>query len=183
MKRMRLNQLTGAKGLRFVLLWVAVLFFVGCWVWFFWEIWTKDAHPVTLNARALYLSSAVGGVLGTVFALAMGTERTDPDKTNNLRPGATLIGNPGDDKEWTDHLASWAAFAYAAVGIGAIVTWVVRSAQSPPAVEALSSVFAGFLVAALGSALAPGQTTPTRDPGPELGPNPPSPPGPELPQN
>jgi hypothetical protein len=158
-----LGQLAGVKGLRFVLLWAGVLFFVGCWVWFFWEIWTKDAHPVALNARALYLSSAVGGVLGTFFALAMGIDRNAPDKTNNLRPGATLIGNPGNDSQITDYFATAAVYAYAAVGIGSIVTWIVRSAQSPPAVAALASVFAGFLVAAIGAALMPDQAVPAID--------------------
>jgi hypothetical protein len=47
---------------------------VALWIWFFWDIWEHDAKPVHLNAKALYVSSAIGGILGTFFAIAMGVE-------------------------------------------------------------------------------------------------------------
>jgi hypothetical protein len=151
----------GIKLLKFLILWGAVLLFLGLWIWFFWDIWTNDATPVPLNQKALYVASTIGGILGTFFAVAMGVERKDPEKNaSRLAPGPTLLGTPGSAQNGiTDNLATAAVWAYALVGVGAIVTVFIRSAQSPGAVETLASAFGGFLLAIVTAAFAPGQTT------------------------
>jgi hypothetical protein len=151
----------GVKLLRFFILWGAVLVFVALWIWFFWVIWRNDATPVDLNQKALYVASVLGGILGTFFGVAMGVERKDPAKdASNVAPGSTLLGTRTlDHKGVTDTLATVAVWAYALVGILAIVTVFVRSAQCPGAVETLATAFGGFLLAIVGAAFAPGQTT------------------------
>lgn len=165
------NRIGGIKLLRFLILWGAVLLFVALWIWFFWDIWGHDAKPVHLNAKALYVSSVIGGILGTFFGIAMGVERKDATKdAKKIAPGSTLLGTPSpEERGLTDSLATAAVWAYALVGLAAIVTVFVRSAQSPGAVETLASAFGGFLLAIVAAAFAPGQTTnPVGDSYPEL---------------
>ncbi|HST16333.1 MAG TPA: hypothetical protein VLK36_01600 [Gaiellaceae bacterium] len=163
-----MSQLPGIRWLRFGFAVAAVLSFVGCWVWFFWQIWTQDGHPVTLNDRLLYFSSAIGGVLGTFFAVEMGIRQDtgqDSSRIATLPTGAALVG-----RKWDSRVVVWfavaAVYAYAAIGLFALVTWAFRSAQSPPAVEALASVFLGFFVAIAGAGLMPGVATPGPGSGP-----------------
>lgn len=150
----------GIKLLRFLILWGAVLLFVGLWVWFFRDIWTDDAKPVQLNQKALYVASTIGGILGTFFGVSMGVERRDPKKdARRIAPGTTLLGTPITEKGVTDSLATAAVWAYALVGLAAVVTVFVRSGQCPGAVETLATAFGGFLLAIVAAAFAPGQAT------------------------
>lgn len=167
----------GIKLLRFVFLWGAVLLFVILWLWFFAEIWTNDDEPVDLDQKALYLASALGGILGTFFGVSMGIERKDPDKdARRAAPGSTLLGTPTpSERGLTDSLATVAVWAYALVGVGAITTVFVHSPRASGAVETLATTFGGFLLAIVAAAFAPGQATPPP-------PNPPNPaPDPNVP--
>jgi len=156
----------GVKLLRFAILWGAVALFVALWIWFFSEIWTEDSEPVRLNQKALYVASAIGGILGTFFGVSMGVERRDPNKNaSQLAPGSTLLGSTPNERGVTDTIATAAVWAYALVGVAAIVTVFARSAQAPGAVETLATVFVGFLIAILAAAFAPGQTTTNPDGG------------------
>jgi hypothetical protein len=150
---------SGIKLLRLLILWGAVGVFVGLWMWFFGVIWTDDAEPVELDQSALYVASAIGGLLGTFFGVSMGVERRDPDKdASQLAPGSTLLGTPDPrEKGVSDSLTTAAVWAYALVGLVAIVTVFVRSEQAPGAVETLATTFAGFLLAIVAAAFAPGQ--------------------------
>jgi hypothetical protein len=158
----------GIKLLRFVFLWGAVVLFLGLWVWFFVDIWTKDDEPVDLDQKALYLAAGLGGILGTFFGVSMGVERKDPDKdARKVAPGSTLLGTSTPaEKGVTDSLATFAVWVYALVGLGAIVTVFVHSPRAPGAVETLATTFGGFLLAIVTAAFAPGQEPPNPPPNP-----------------
>lgn len=149
----------GVKVLKLLILWGSVGVFIGLWLWFFNDIWTIDKQPVSLNQKALYVASAIGGVLGTFFAVSMGVERRDPQKNAmKLAPGSTLLGTPSpQEKGISDSLATVAVWGYGLVGIGAVITLFVHSAESPGAVETLATVFGGYLLAIITAAFKPGQ--------------------------
>ena len=164
------------KLLRFVILWGAVLLFIALWGWFFYDIWTNDDEPFDLDATALYVASALGGILGTFFGVSMGIERKDPNKdASRVAPGSTLLGTPTPyDRGVTDSLATAAVWGYALVGLGAIATVLVHSPRTPESVETLATTFGGFLLAIVTAAFAPGQVPPNPAPNPPP-PNPPPP--------
>lgn len=145
--------------MRLLILTGAVLLFLALWLWFFYEIWSKDDTPVDLNQRALYVAGLLGGILGTFFGVSLGVERKDPKKdTRRLTPGATLLGTQEDDKGAPEAVATAAVWVYALVGAAAVASVMLRSAQCPGAVETLATTFGGFLLAIVTAAFAPGQT-------------------------
>lgn len=148
----------GVWIVRFALLWGAVGTFVALWGWFFWVIWTADG-AAELSAKAVYVASALGGVLGTFFAVALGIQRKDVTKdVRELRVGETLLGTPDTARKGIgEALATFALIAYAAVGVGALATVLFRSEQSPDSVETVATAFGGLVLVLFTAALAPGQ--------------------------
>jgi hypothetical protein len=130
------------KLLRMLFLLGGLAVFAGLNSWFFWQIWEASGHTaVNLNEQAVYGASAVGGVLGTFFAGALGINVAKGGSRQRL--DQTLLSDV-----WKGPvLAQLAIWLYAAVGAAALVTVFFNQDQSPESIKALASVFSGFALA------------------------------------
>jgi hypothetical protein len=144
--------LNGVKLLRFVLIIGCMLAFAAAYVYAAWQVWTASGDTsADLNKGILYVGAALGSVLGTYFAVALGvqSETSGPDKIGEALTNAE--GPPA-------LLATGALWIYAAVGIGVGVTVVINPGESPQELQALAAVFGGYVLAVFGAVFTPGSS-------------------------
>jgi hypothetical protein len=149
----------GLQFLRLLFIVGPIVVFCVLWIIFFVRIWRAGDGPApNLSATGLYVTSVVGGVLGTFFSVSLGIQRKDPHAdVRKLRPGRTLLGlEPGTSNIGT-HIATLAVWVYAGVSSFALLTVLVHEVQSPKPVKAMASAFASLVFAMFAAALAPGQ--------------------------
>jgi hypothetical protein len=159
----------GSATLRFLFLVGGLVAFAVLYAYFIYEIWTaSDNTTPDLDKQLVYMASALGGVLGTFFAVALGIQRKDPNvDQRDLKLGSTLLGTTGP----SEALATAALWLYAAVGLAAGVTAILKSVESPDAIKALAAVFGGYGFAVFSAAF----TATNPSPGPPTPPGPPAP--------
>jgi hypothetical protein len=140
----------GVGAIRLLFLVGGLVAFAGLYIYFFVEIWTVDGKkPPAIDKQLVYVASVLGGVLGTFFAVALGIQRKDPDTDHTkLSLGPTLLGTTGRGTA----IATAALWIYFGVGLGAGVTAIFRSVQSPDSIKALASVFGGYGLAVFSAA-------------------------------
>jgi hypothetical protein len=151
------------RVLRLLVLWGTLGAYLALWAWFFWVVWTTDSQPADLSPKALYAASSLGGILGSFFAVSLGIQRQDVHiDASELRLGRTLLGTPYGGEGRADAFATAGVYAYAIVGVAALVTVLFRSEQSPESLETMATVFGGLVLTLFASAFAPGQQGPGR---------------------
>src|SRR3954471_21961158 len=133
----------GTNAMRFVLLIGGLLAFVGLYGYFIYEIWdAAGKKPPKLDKQLVYIASALGGILGTFFAVALGVQRKDSDiNQQELKLGPTLVG---ESKQVSDVLATAALWAYFAVGVAAGATALLKTVQTPDSIKAIAATFGGY---------------------------------------
>jgi hypothetical protein len=152
----------GVTFLRLALVVGAIGVYVGLWVWFFVRIWeTSGNGPVSLSSKAVYATSALGGVLGTFFAVSLGIQRKDAQRQadqRRLHLGPTMLGlDASSTSRVPPAIATLAVWAYALVGAWALLTVLIYSNQSGKAVTAMASAFASLVFGLFAGVLTPTQ--------------------------
>jgi hypothetical protein len=130
-----------------------LLVFAGLYVYFIIKVWTADGDQVPdLDNQLIYAASALGGILGTFFAVSLGIQRNDPSTDQSkLHLGPTLVGV---DAGLAPILATVALWTYAAVGVAAGATAIFQAAQTPDPIKAIAATFGGYALAVFGAAFA-----------------------------
>jgi hypothetical protein len=146
----------GVNAIKLFLLLGGLLAFVGLYGYFIVDIWgASGKKPPKIDKQLVYIASALGGVLGTFFAVALGVQRKDPaTDASSLKLGPTLVG---ESKTVSDGLATAALWAYTIVGIVAAGTALIKTVQTPDAIKAVAATFGGYALAVFSAAFAPPQ--------------------------
>jgi hypothetical protein len=151
----------GLSALKGLVLYGAVLTFAGLYIYFIVRISEASSYP-RIDGTLVTTAAALAGVLGSAFALEIGTP-TDPASTNRrLRHAADAAGNRKqkaaariwqglslepkqvDAASWPKTFGIW---AYAVIAFAVAVTYVLNQDSTPPAIKALAIAFGGYVVA------------------------------------
>jgi hypothetical protein len=156
----RIGGLSTLKGL---VLYSAILTFAGLYVDFIVKITLAKAgtHP-SLDATLISTAAALAGVLGSAFAIEIGTT-TDDSSTNQSLSQAADAANTKKERTlarmWQAlsidprnvSSASWpktfGIWVYAIVASAVAITYVLNQNETPPAIKALAVAFAGYVIA------------------------------------
>jgi hypothetical protein len=157
------GQIGGLSVLKGLILYGAVFAFASLYVYFIVRIFeAKAGKPPTFDGTLVSAAAALAGVLGSAFALQVGTS-TDQAGTNTaLRVALTAphrsIGEqtlawlrlvlslePRDTKSasWPKTFGIW---AYAAVGAAVAITYACNQNETPGAIKALAVAFGGYVI-------------------------------------
>jgi hypothetical protein len=158
------NRIGGISTLKGLVLYGAIFTFAGLYVYFIVEI-TKTAagkHP-SLDTALIGAAAALAGVLGSVFALEVGT--TTPQAATNTALDTKVEANRGSvlkqvlpriwqalslDPRNTD-AASWpktvGIWVYAVIASAVAITYVLNQSETPDSVKALAIAFGGYVIA------------------------------------
>jgi hypothetical protein len=156
----------GLSVLKGLMLYGAVLTFAGLYVYFIVRISGASGYP-RIDSALITTAAGLGGVLGSAFALEIGTP-TEPASTNRrlrhaaetagnrkqrvvarLRQGLSLEPKRVDSASWPKTFGIW---VYAVIAFAVAVTYVLNQDSTPPAIRALAIAFGGYVVALLNAA-------------------------------
>jgi hypothetical protein len=148
--------------LKGIILYGAVLTFAGLYGYFIVRISVATRSAPALDATLVSTAAALAGVLGSAFALEIGTA-TDPTSANSAL-SAALSGavsprqkamamvwrllsvdakDPGS-ASWPKTFGIW---VYAVVGSAVAITYVLNQNQTPQTIKALAVAFGGYVLA------------------------------------
>jgi hypothetical protein len=156
----------GLSALKGLVLYGAVLTFAGLYIDFIVRISVASKTP-QLDGTMVTTAAALAGVLGSAFALEIGTP-IDPSSTNRgLRHAAEAAGDRRqravariwqglslepkrvDSASWPKTFGIW---VYAVIAFAVAVTYVLNQDSTPPAIKALAIAFGGYVVALVNTA-------------------------------
>jgi hypothetical protein len=134
----------GMRTLRELLVLGFVAAFVVVYGSFIWDIWLAridDTDPPRFSDALVTFAGSLAGVLGSAFAVALGVS-----KPRVAEPEGRLAGAR---KRFSGLSISVTVgiWAYAFVGAAAAFTALVNLEETPDPIKALSSVFAGYILA------------------------------------
>jgi hypothetical protein len=160
----------GLSTLKGLILYAAVLTFAGLYIYFIVEILAAPADvPPDLDAAPVKAAALLAGVLGSAFALEIGTP-TEHRATNHalraamqmdqktsgkhrlrtkLRRVLSLEPSNTDSASWPKTFGIW---AYAIIAGCVTLTYILNSGQTPDAIKALAIAFGGYIVALINTA-------------------------------
>jgi hypothetical protein len=155
----RIGGLSTLKGL---ILYGATLTFAGLYGYFIFQISDASGRQPRLDATLISAAAALAGILGSAFALEIGTT-TDPSSTNpalgaavdgatttrqrtlaRLWQALSLDPRNVDSASWPKTFGIW---VYAIVASAVAVTYVLNQNQTPDAIKALAVAFGGYVIA------------------------------------
>lgn len=154
----RIGGLSVLKGL---VLYGAVLTFAGFYTYFIVKIAGAKPHaPPKFDGTMVSASAALGGVLGSAFALVIGVP-TDENSTNiglkqalgatgkskvpaQIRKALSLEPSDANSASWPLTFGIW---VYALVASGVAVTYFLNQDETPPTIKTLAVAFAGYVIA------------------------------------
>jgi hypothetical protein len=165
-ERDRAAAIGGLSALKGLVLYGAVLTFAGLHIYFIVRISGASRYP-RIDGSLVTTAAALAGVLGSAFALEIGTP-TEPASTNRrLRHAADSAGNRKertvtriwqglslepkrvDSASWPKTFGIW---VYAVIAFAVAVTYVLNQDVTPPAIKALAVAFGGYVVALVNAA-------------------------------
>jgi hypothetical protein len=157
------SRIAGLSTLKGLVLYGATLTFAGLYIYFVVKISTaRSGAPPTFDATLVTAAAALAGVLGSAFALEIGTT-TDASATNQALSEA--LGRAIGTKErtlarlWqalslepsTVGTSSWPKTAgiwvYAIVASAVSITYVLNQNETPATIKALAVAFGGYVIA------------------------------------
>lgn len=160
--------IAGMSALKGVILYGATLTFAGLYAYFITKILgAKPGKPPALDAAMVSAAAALAGVLGSAFALEIGTppdqNKTNPGLGQALRDASTSTDRR---KAWirqvlslepgSTHTASWpktfGIWVYAVVATAVAFTYVLNQTETPGPIRALAVAFGGYVLALVNSA-------------------------------
>jgi hypothetical protein len=157
----------GSSILKGLVLYGAVITFAVLYIHFMVEIFqAPKGKPPSFETSLISAAAALAGVLGSAFALDIGSP-TDPGSTNpELAVALAAARNPADKKKggWKAYVrralslepadvksASWpktfGIWVYALIAGAVAITYVVNPSTTPGAVRALAISFGGYVIA------------------------------------
>jgi hypothetical protein len=156
----------GLSALKGLVLYGAVLTFAGLYIYFIVQISEASSDP-RIDGTLVTTAAALAGVLGSAFALEIGTP-TDPASTNRrlrhaadaaddrkqravtrIWQGLSLEPQRVDAASWPKTFGIW---VYAVIAFAVAVTYVLNQDSTPPAIRALAIAFGGYVVALVNAA-------------------------------
>lgn len=168
----RIAKIAGLSVLKGVMLYGATLTFAGLYIYFMVKIFgaEPDGPAVQFDGALVSAAAALAGVLGSAFALEIGTT-TDADATNpslgqalkqrtpdsprksrlslRIRQALSLEPSSVDAASWPKSFGIW---TYALIGSAMAVTYVLNQGQTPGTIKALAVAFAGYVMALVNNA-------------------------------
>jgi hypothetical protein len=159
--RGRAAAIGGLSALKGLVLYGAVLTFAGLHIYFIVRISGASSQP-QIDGALVTTAAALAGVLGSAFALEIGTP-TEPASTNRrlrhaadaaenrkqmavtrIWQGLSLEPKRVDSASWPKTFGIW---VYAVIAFAVAVTYVLNQDATPPAIKALAIAFGGYVVA------------------------------------
>jgi hypothetical protein len=160
-ERGRAAAVGGLSALKGLVLYGAVLAFAGLYIYFIVRISASSTYP-RLDGTLVTTAAALAGVLGSAFALEIGTP-TEPASTNRrlrhaadaaenrkqmavtrIWQGLSLEPKRVDSASWPKTFGIW---VYAVIAFAVAVTYVLNQDATPPGIRALAIAFGGYVVA------------------------------------
>jgi hypothetical protein len=153
----------GLSVLKGLILYGAVFSFAGLYVYFIVKIFeASGGKPPAFDGTLVSAAAALAGVLGSAFALQVGTS-TDQGATNaalstalkatDRTKGAIILAwlrlglslEPPDTKSasWPKTFGIW---VYAFVAAAVTLTYVCNRAETPSSIKALAVAFGGYVI-------------------------------------
>jgi hypothetical protein len=170
-------QIGGLSVLKGLILYVATLTFAGLHSYFIAIIFAAPpGTPPALDATLVTAAAALAGVLGSAFALEIGTPTTEHSTNQALgealvkarkagkkdrvlaliRQGLSLEPSGTQAASWPKTFGIW---AYAVVATAVVLTYVLNQPETPDKIKVLAVAFAGYVLALINTAY--GITSPT----------------------
>jgi hypothetical protein len=160
-------RIAGISSLKGLILYGAILTFAGLYIYFIVRISEASVGQPALDATLVSAAAALAGVLGSAFALEIGTA-TDPASTNHALREA-LSGSAGAKGKTVTRLwrtlslepsdvgsASWpktfGIWVYAIVASAVAITYVLNQNQTPGAIKGIAVAFGGYVIALITAA-------------------------------
>jgi hypothetical protein len=156
-------RIAGLSALKGLVLYSAILTFAGLYIDFIVQIGTARAGaPPKLDAALVSAAAALAGVLGSAFALEIGT--TTPDSSTNRNLDQALE-RASTGRQWaaararqllslepkSTRSASWpktfGIWVYAVVAAAVAITYVFNQNETPGTIKALAVSFGGYVIA------------------------------------
>jgi hypothetical protein len=168
----RAPSIAGISALKGLILYGATLTFAGLYAYFITRILgAKPGHPPGLDTAMVSTAAALAGVLGSAFALEIGTP-PDESKTNpglakallDARNSAAMSTHrakakirqllslePGDTQtaSWPKTFGIW---VFAIVATAVALTYILNQTETPGTIKALAVAFAGYVIALINGA-------------------------------
>jgi hypothetical protein len=160
--------IAGISALKGLILYGATLTFTGLYAYFIVEIF--GAAPGTqpkFDAAMVSAAAALAGVLGSAFALEVGTPQEE-SKTNRDLAEALRVATKSTDRAkarirqifslegGSTTTASWpktfGIWVYAIVATAVALTYVLNQTETPSTIKALAVAFGGYVVALINNA-------------------------------
>jgi hypothetical protein len=155
------SKIAGLSVLKGLMLYGAILTFGGLYAYFIVEIFSAKSAPPRFDATMVSAAAALAGVLGSAFALEVGT--TSDQSTTNAALNHELERASGKQlalaRVWqtlsldasNPQSASWpktfGIWAYAVVASAVAFTYVLNPNQTPQTIKALAIAFGGYVIA------------------------------------
>jgi hypothetical protein len=158
-------KIAGLSALRGLILYGAVLAFAGLYGYFIVKIFSASGEPPKFDATLVSSAAALAGVLGSAFALEIGTP-TDDRSTNEDLGVAMRAAKSGGKKPWLRRFlslepgdtesASWpktiGIWVYAFVAAAVAITYICNQSETPDTIKALAVAFGGYVIALVNTA-------------------------------
>ena len=126
---------------------IVILAFVATFVLEAWRVWRSSAPPLE-NPALTYVWTAVSTLIGGVTAVVLNVASPAESGERTGGGGATLafaqaaLGSGVGQKFWL----TVCTFAYVAVGIAAVATWILRQQSSTTLIRTASTTFVGLAI-------------------------------------
>jgi hypothetical protein len=151
-------RIAGISELKGLVLYGATLTFVGFYAYFIVEIAQAPSHkPPQLSTAMVSAAAALAGVLGSAFALAVGTPTVDVNedlaqslrsdtitKRTRVRQFLSLEPSGVYSASWPQTFGIW---MYACVALAVAAVYLLNQAETPDTMRALAVAFVGYVVA------------------------------------
>lgn len=156
-------RIAGLSALKGLVLYGAIFTFAGVYIYFIVQIiGARTGVAPKFDASLVSTAAALAGVLGSAFALEIGT-RTPESSTNNNLSQAIGQATTGKQKAairlWqtlslepeSTSAASWpktfGIWVYAIVASAVAVTYVFNQHETPDTIKAIAVAFGGYVIA------------------------------------
>ncbi len=151
------QRIAGVRALKGLVLYGATLTFAALYTYFIVEIsLASPGAPPKFDAALVSTAAALAGILGSAFALAVGTESRGTSSTPVGRKhqqrkllaviGQAMYADPRDTSSasWPKTFGIW---VYALVAAAVALTYVLNQHETPPQIKALAVAFGGYVLA------------------------------------
>jgi len=156
------EQIAGLSELKGLVLYAAVLAFAALYIYFMVRIFQAkaDVQP-TFDSALVTAAAALAGVLGSAFALEIGTPTASRDTNPALRVAIDKSERKKERRPWTRQAlsleppdtesVSWpktlGIWAYAIVASAVTITYVCNQGETPSTIRGLAVAFGGYVIA------------------------------------